>query len=117
LYAQFDLFWQRSFFSHIQGHFRTRALIGQACLGLYLYYFASNSLYSTFVLFFGINLATLSRYINWTLSVLNKALRNIPEVLLIMVNENYLEKVSNKIIQQYRPYMKRCVFVLDGSLY
>jgi hypothetical protein len=34
-----------------------------------------------------------------------------------MVNENYLEKVSNKIIQQYKPYMKGCVFVLDGSLH
>jgi hypothetical protein len=70
LYAQFDLFWQRSFSSHTQGHLRTRVFIGRACLGLCLHYFASDSLYSTFALFFGINLATLSRYINWTLSVI-----------------------------------------------
>jgi hypothetical protein len=59
----------------------------------------------------------LSCYINWTLNVLNKALKNISEALLIIVNENYLEKVSDKIIQQHGPYMKGCVFVLDGSLY
>jgi hypothetical protein len=107
----------KSFSSHTQRHLRTRALIGRACLGLCLHYFASDSLYSTFVLFFRISFATLSCYINWTLSVLNKALRNIPEVLLTMVNENYLKKVRDKIVQQHEPYIKRCVFILDGSLY
>jgi hypothetical protein len=71
---------------------QTRALTGQAYLGLCLYYFASDLLYSTFILFSGISLATLSHYINWTLSVLNKALKNISKALLTMVNENYLEK-------------------------
>jgi hypothetical protein len=64
LYVQFDLFWQRSFSSHTQRHLQIKTLIGRACLGLCLHYFASNSLYSTFALFFGINLATLSCYIN-----------------------------------------------------
>jgi hypothetical protein len=98
LYAQFDLFWQKSFFSHTQGHLQTKALTIQAYLGLYLYYFVSDLLYSIFTLFFGISLATLSCYINWTLNVLNKALRNISKVLLIIVNKNYLEKISNKIV-------------------
>jgi hypothetical protein len=48
---------------------------------------------------------------------LNKALKNIPEALLTMVNKNYLEKVSNKIVQQHGPNMKGCVFVLDDSLH
>jgi hypothetical protein len=51
------------------------------------------------------------------LSVLNKALKNISEVLLIMVNENYLEKVSDKIVQQHGLFLKKCVFVFDGSLH
>jgi hypothetical protein len=52
----------------------------------FLHYFASDSLYSIFALFFGISLAMLSCYINWTLSILNKTLKNIPEASLIMVN-------------------------------